>query len=187
MSTGKASAHQRGELGDRLRTPPDVASFLIEANGPIPNNDRVPLLTYPGAVRLPPDDPAAVFEALFSRHGWPDAWRNGIYGFHHYHSTAHEVLGIYAGSATVRLGGEGGLTVELAAGDVVVIPAGVAHKNLGSSPDFGVVGAYPEGQRWDMNYGKPGEHPQVDENIARVPKPEQDPLYGDRGPLTELW
>lgn len=170
-----------------LRQPPDCKAELIETNGLIPNNSRVPLLLYKQAVALPDDDPASVFEALFGQNSWHGSWRNGIYSFHHYHSTAHEVLGIYRGSATVQLGGDGGLTVELSAGDVVVIPAGVAHKNLGSSPDFGVVGAYPVGQQWDMNYGKDAEHPQVDRNIARVPKPDQDPLYGAQGPLTERW
>ena len=56
------------------------------------------------------------------------------------------VLGIAAGWVRVRLGGEGAQTVELRAGDVVVIPAGVAHKNEGASPDLLVVGAYPRGQ-----------------------------------------
>jgi long-chain acyl-CoA synthetase len=48
------------------------------------------------------------------RNGWSGTWRNGIYAFHHYHSTSHEVLGIAAGSAAVRFGGEGGATVRVA-------------------------------------------------------------------------
>ena len=48
---------------------------------------------------------AAIFEVLFDRHGWRDGWRDGIYDFLHYHSRTHEVLGIAAGSATVRFGG----------------------------------------------------------------------------------
>lgn len=172
---------------DVSRQPPDCTATLIEPNGLIPNNSRVPLLVYKQAVSMSSGDPAAAFEALFTQNNWRGSWRDGIYGFHHYHSTAHEVLGIYRGTATVQLGGDDGLTVQLSTGDVVVIPAGVAHKNLGSSRDFGVVGAYPAGQQWDMNYGKAEEHPQVDENIAGVPKPGYDPLYGERGPLVELW
>ena len=57
------------------------------------------------------------------------------------------------------LGGDGGLTTELGKGDVVVIPAGVAHKNLGSSADFACVGAYPDGRSYDMNYGNEDERP----------------------------
>jgi len=83
--------------------------------------------------------------ALFERNGWGGAWRNGIYAHHHYHSTTHEVLGVASGSVRVRLGGDSGKTVVLRAGDVVVVPAGVAHKSEGESPDLVVVGAYPQG------------------------------------------
>jgi uncharacterized protein YjlB len=166
---------------------PDVAKHLLEGYDTFPNNEACPLLTYEGVVKLPSDDPARIFEELFSANGWRGSWRNGIYGYHHYHSTAHEVLGIYSGEAQVQLGGPNGITVTLHPGDVVVIPAGVAHKNLGSSGDFGVVGAYPAGQNWDMNYGKEGERPQVDENIAQVPMPETDPVYGAGGPLIDAW
>ena len=57
------------------------------------------------------------------------------------------LLGVYSGTARVQLGGEGGMTHTIHPGDVIIIPAGVAHKNLGDSPDFGVVGAYPAGQQ----------------------------------------
>lgn len=170
-----------------LRRPRDAAAHHLDASGNIPNNPECPLLIYRQAVDLPEHDPAATFEALFAENDWCESWRNGIYGFHHYHSTAHEVLGIYAGHATIQLGGDDGLIVEVNAGDAVVIPAGVGHKNLGSSPDFGVVGAYPAGRQWDMNYGKSGERPRADENIARVPRPDHDPLYGKNGPLIKHW
>jgi uncharacterized protein YjlB len=128
-----------------------------------------------------------VLESLFASNIWENSWRNGIYSFHHYHSTSHEVLGIYAGSAQVQLGGDSGLKLDVRAGDVLVIPAGVAHRNLGSSPDFGVVGAYPEGREWDMNYGRRGERPAADRNIDQVPTPSTDPLYGSTGPLLVEW
>jgi uncharacterized protein YjlB len=72
-------------------------------------------------------------------------------------------------------------------GDVLVIPAGVAHKNLDEENDVGVIGAYPDGRDYDMNYGKPAERPQTDENIARVPIPFTDPLQGKNGELTKRW
>lgn len=164
-----------------------VISRILEDDGTFPNNEKLPLIIYKTAIELKDKDPAATVEKYFHANHWGGSWRNGIYSFHHYHSTAHEVLGIYRGNVKVQFGGPQGFTVDAEAGDVIIIPAGVAHKSLGSSPDFGVVGAYPKGQKWDMNYGNPGERPQADENIIRVPLPETDPVYGNPGPLIELW
>jgi uncharacterized protein YjlB len=165
---------------------PRVLTFLLQDDGMIPNSKR-PLLVYEQALKLPARDPEAVFEELFAANSWSGSWVNGIYSFHHHHSTAHEVLGCFGGSATVQFGGPSGVTQKIHCGDVVIIPAGVAHKNLAASGDFGVVGAYPSGQRWDMCHGKPGERPRADENIARVPSPETDPVYGVDGPLLAHW
>jgi uncharacterized protein YjlB len=156
-------------------------------DGIFPNNGRLALLLYQGALELPGQDPAAVIEDLFAAHGWGGSWRNGVYGYHHYHSRAHEVLGVYAGSARVQLGGPEGPAFDVARGDVIVIPAGVAHKNLGASPDFKVVGAYPKGQRPDMNYGQNSERPKADRRIAGLALPETDPVYGADGPLVVRW
>jgi uncharacterized protein YjlB len=130
---------------------------------------------------------ASDFERLFEGHRWSSAWRNGLYSVHHYHSTAHEVLGVFEGWVKARLGGERGTLVTIEAGDVVVIPAGVAHKNEGASSDFRVVGAYPVGTGPDMQYGKPGERPGTDRHIARVPRPAADPVRGASGPLAKFW
>jgi uncharacterized protein YjlB len=161
---------------------PAVHSIVLPDDGTFPGNPR-PLLLYAGAV---PADPAPI-ERLFTANDWPSAWRNGVYRYHHYHSTAHEALGVYGGSATVQFGGPGGSTVTIRAGDVAVIPAGVAHRCLESSSDFRVVGAYPRGQHWDMCYGKVGERPAADQNIAAVPDPKKDPVQGEMGPLPRLW
>jgi uncharacterized protein YjlB len=77
--------------------------------------------------------------------------------------------------------------LSVQAGDVVIIPAGVAHKNLGSSGDFRVVGAYPHGQSPDMQYGKSGERPSADEAIAATSLPKADPVYGVSGLLIKHW
>jgi uncharacterized protein YjlB len=129
-----------------------------------------------------------VFEALFAANGWGGSWRNGIFSFPHYHSNAHEVLGIARGRASVRFGGGSGMVLEVRPGDVVVIPAGVGHQNLSASADLLVVGAYPRGQEdYDLCRGEPGERPRVLANIARVPLPEADPVHGRDGPLMRHW
>ena len=170
---------------DRLAPAPKLETHALRDNGAIPNNPRLALVIYRGALRLPPDDPAALFEQIMARWNWRGQWRNGIYPYHHYHSTSHEALGVYAGQATVRFGGEGagGITAVVTAGDLVVIPAGVGHCNLGSSGDFGVVGAYPDGHTWDLLRGRPGERPEADLRIAALPLPKNDPLYGPDGSL----
>lgn len=148
-------------------------------------NSHLPALVYEKV--LTSGDMAPQFEALFEQNGWTGSWRNGLYRTHHYHSTAHEVLGVYRGSVKVRLGGPDGAIVELRAGDVAVIPAGVAHKNESQSDDFAVVGAYPTGTSADLQYGKEGERPRTDRNIAAVPLPTTDPAFGKSGALTRLW
>jgi|HigsolmetaAR203D_1030402.scaffolds.fasta_scaffold00066_81 uncharacterized protein YjlB len=162
-----------------------VESFDLADNGSIPNNPHLPALIY-RSVLAEPGDPAA-FERLFASHGWSGSWRNGIYAFHHYHSTAHEVLGIAAGKAMVQLGGENGTVVPIGPGDVILIPAGVGHRNVSSTPDFLVVGAYPAGQEPDLRRGEPGERPQVLANIRQVPLPGSDPVAGADGPLVRRW
>ncbi len=156
-------------------------------DGVFPNNAQLPLIVYRGAVTLPDRDPATGFEDVFAANHWPPSWRYGVFRYHHYHSTAHEVLGMFRGRATVQFGGEQGVVLSVSKGDVVIIPAGVAHKNLDCSRDFCAVGAYPAGQRPDTCYGKPGERPQVDANIAQVPLPVADPVFGGQGALMAKW
>ena len=167
-------------------TPPHADAHPFSGDGRVPNSP-LPLLAYPAAIDLPAADPAAAWEDLFAANGWDRSWRNGVYPFQHFHSTAHEVLGCYGGSARVLFGGDQGTVVEVQAGDAVLIPAGVGHKNLGHSADFGVVGAYPPGPDWDLRRAEPAEYEEARANIARVPRPATDPLYGAAGPLQAHW
>jgi uncharacterized protein YjlB len=182
----RADATHGNATGGTLRSV-EPSAHVFADDGAIPNNPTLPFLVYSGALELPRDDPAAPCEAVFEGNGWGRAWRNGIYPFPHYHSTAHEVLGICRGEARVRFGGAAGIVLAVRRGDVVVIPAGVGHQNLGASADLLVVGAYPAGQRWDLCYGKPQERSRALRNITRVPLPSTDPLYGAEGPLVERW
>lgn len=169
----------------------DVSYAVLDDDGTFPNNHRLAVILYRSVVGrrgsragdCPPED----VEALFYRYGWGSSWRNGIYSVHHYHSTAHEVLGIYRGEVRILLGGEKGVVVDLLAGDVVVIPAGVAHKNISSRGAFRTVGAYPIGQTWDVCYGKAGERPEAHRNIESTTLPAMDPVHGDGGPTNLLW
>ena len=156
---------------------PETHTF--EDDGSIPNS-RLPVLIYHGAVDSGAG--AGAYEDLFAGHGWVGGWRDGIFPFHHFHSTAHEVLGIAAGTVDVVLGGPQGRRFQLSAGDVVVLPAGTGHRNVGSSSDLLVVGAYPNGMRWDLRRGDPAEHDEVLANIARVPVPDEDPVRGGQIP-----
>jgi uncharacterized protein YjlB len=166
----------------------DTSGLKLERfddDGAFPNS-RLPLLLYRSAIR-PRDATPEAMEAMFAVGGWPPAWRSSVYPFHHYHSTAHEVLGIASGTARLMLGGPKGREFDVGAGDVIVIPAGVVHRRLSSSPGFLVVGGYPPGQTWDLLRGESGERPQADRNIAAVPMPETDPVAGHDGPLLEHW
>lgn len=165
-----------------MQTP---VQFLFKDDGLIPNS-RHPLLLYKNAFQARADAGAQWLEQRFASHDWTNSWRNGVYGFHHYHSTSHEVLGVYTGSALLHLGGEHGTKVRVEAGDIVVIPAGVGHKNL-ESEGLGIVGAYPEGREWDINKGLPDERPKADEHIAALPIPKTDPLLGHKGGLVSIW
>ena len=160
---------------------------LFADAGEIPNNPRLPLLIYKEVISARGEQSAEIFEALYVKNDWKAAWRYGVYPFPHYHSTAHEVLSVYRGHALIRLGHTAGISAHVEAGDVIVIPAGVGHQNLGSSSDFHVVGGYPVGQEPDLLRGNPGERPAADGRIAAVPLPNADPVKGPNGPLVKLW
>jgi uncharacterized protein YjlB len=158
-------------------------SFTFDDDGAIPNS-RLPLLVYRDAV---PTDAAAI-EQMFGANRWPPAWRNGVHPFHHFHSTAHEVLGVARGEASVLFGGPGGTVLKVRAGDVVVVPAGVAHCNQGQSSDLLIVGAYPDNApNPDLRRGKPGEHDPAKRAADAVPLPAADPVDGVGGALPRLW
>jgi uncharacterized protein YjlB len=157
----------------------------FEDDGTFPNS-HLPLLFYRAAVSRADASPERM-EELFADGGWPPAWRYTVYPYHHYHSTAHEVLGIASGEATLQLGGPNGRAFHVEAGDVIVIPAGVVHQQLSKSADFLVVGGYPPGQRADQFRGEPGDRPRADRNIAAVPLPATDPVAGAGGPLLKHW
>ncbi|MYL34836.1 cupin domain-containing protein [Pontibacillus yanchengensis] len=163
--------------------PADYVTYYFIDDGTIPNNAQLPLVLYPIALnneQYPMDD-------RFLKEGWGDTWIGGVFSYHHFHSTAHEVLGVLSGEATIQFGGKKGKAIHVKAGDVVTIPAGVGHKCLDSTDEFRVVGAYPEGQKKDLREGKASERAKVLNNINHVSLPNTDPVFGKEGTLLTLW
>jgi len=165
---------------------PDIITKQLNRNGNYPNS-RLPVIIYKRVADSNKTSLDSYFEEMIHANKWGNSWRNGIYDYHHYHSTAHEVLAIYQGKAEVQLGGPGNETFHLGKGDVVIIPSGVAHKRINSSDDFACFGAYPKGQSYDMNYGKEEELEEAIYNINHTPLPETDPVLGKDGPLKTTW
>jgi uncharacterized protein YjlB len=114
-------------------------------------------------------------------------WRNGICDFHHFHSNAHEVLGVGRGEARLAFGGPQGRILQVRAADVVVIPAGVAHCNKGGAGGLLIIGAYPGGTGYDLRRGDPADYADALRRIAAAPRPASDPVGGADGALLRLW
>ena len=153
-------------------------SLLLKRNGWMPNNEKLPVLLYRSLVT--PATSVEAVEDLIAKSGWKPQWRNGVYPFHHYHSTAHEVLGFARGEAKLILGGEvpGGVELTVKAGDLAVLPCGTGHCRVSASSDFLVIGAYTLNQDWDLCRAAPD--PASIERMKKLPYPAQ-------GPLTRPW
>ena len=169
-----------------LNKNPEIVVFSVTENHVFPNNPKLPVIIYKQAFLGKHLNPSFIENLLYSNN-WKNSWRNGIYSFHHYHSTAHEVLTVYNGWAEVQLGGDDREIYRIEKGDVVVLPAGVSHKKINSGDGFTVIGAYPDGQQWDMNYGKKDEFKKAAINISKVKIPSNDPLFGKEGPIFDYW
>jgi uncharacterized protein YjlB len=166
----------------------DPHTLMFSDDGSVPNNARLPFLIYRGVIDLiGKPDPAAAIENVFHDNGWGDTWRNGIFPYVHYHSMIHEGLGVARGRARVRFGGNNGKEIEVAQGDVAVLPAGTGHQCLWASPDLMVIGAYPKQGRYDLCRGSKQEYSKALETIPQVPLPDSDPVFGNDGPLLRLW
>jgi uncharacterized protein YjlB len=161
-------------------------TFVFGDDGLVPNNP-LPFLVYKQAIDVANDHPEKTIEGLFGANGWGDMWRNGVYDYLHYHATVHEALGLARGHARVRFGGDGGEEIEIAAGDVAIVPAGTGHQCLSASKDFSVVGAYPPGAKMHVTLPTPENHANALKTIPQVKLPKTDPVRGEDGPLVRLW
>lgn len=163
-----------------------VIKHQIPAHGLTPNTSlqNKPLMIYKSA--FPSSTNASQIESHLSSVGVVDPqWRYTMYSTSHFHSTSHEVLGIASGKAKLCFGHEDNpkrVEQVLERGDVIVMPAGVAHRLLDDlEGGFSMVGCYLKGDNWDMCYGKSGEEGKI-EKIKGLPWFKRDPVYGDEGP-----
>ena len=126
-------------------------THVFADDGSIPNN-VLPLVLYRSGIDLTGSpDPEALIEKTFIANGWQGLWRNGIYPYVHYHSMIHEAMAVARGRAKVRFGGDNGEAIDVMAGDVVVLAAGIGHQR--QSPDLVVIGAYPPDGQYNLCRG----------------------------------
>lgn len=150
----------------------------------LPGNPDYPLLIYKQAVT---DCDEKTVQTQLEQNDWRHAWVDSIYDFHHYHCNTHEVLVILSGTCQVQFGGDDRSIYAVNQGDVVIIPAGVAHKSLSMSDDFRCMGAYPFDVGHDMNYGTIEEYTKAIDAIKQVGLPKKDPILGEEGLLFKYW
>ncbi|CAF4423244.1 unnamed protein product [Rotaria socialis] len=87
-----------------------------------PNNNHLPVIVY-RQVFDGKSVSASSWEQLFKQNHFGKSWHDGIFSYHHYHSTAHEALGCYGGRAQIRLGGYNEQVrkdIELTTGDCYI-------------------------------------------------------------------
>jgi uncharacterized protein YjlB len=147
--------------------------------GDVPNS-RLPVLVFRGVLAPQVGGKARRFRQAFKKNSWTGLWTDTVYDYTHFHSNSHEVLGIAEGKVTLKLGGENGRLLRLKAGDMLVLPAGVGHRRVGSDKGLKVIGAYPPGQS-HFNMKRKGRA------MPKVPLPPTDPFYGREGPLVRVW
>jgi uncharacterized protein YjlB len=156
-----------------------IRKIYFDRESDVPNS-TLPVLLYRSVLPLHAAGKSSAFRERFKGTGWTGIWTDTIYDYTHFHSNAHEVLGIAEGKVTLRLGGDSGSIFRLKAGDMLVIPAGVGHRRLGGENGLKVIGAYPRGQsHYDMK--------RRGRAIPRVDLPSADPFYGADGHLISAW
>jgi uncharacterized protein YjlB len=87
-----------------MKTPRAV---FFEKATDVPNS-KLPVLMFRGALAPTATAKGRRFREAFRRNGWAGIWTDTIYDYTHFHSNAHEVLGIAEGNVTIILGGAGG-------------------------------------------------------------------------------
>ena len=155
-------------------------AYTSKPQGRIPNS-RFPLLIHRNAI---PGGGVDAVKARFRENGWGNNWEYpGVYEYAHFHSTTHECLGCASGWMEFNLSvGDGGWTkVRIEAGDVIVMPAGVSHEDVGHSNDIMMCGGYADGRDWDNiqeEFLTPELYYMACKSIMALPIPSLDPATG---------
>ncbi|AYC28565.1 cupin domain-containing protein [Paenisporosarcina cavernae] len=160
-----------------------IKRMYFQPSGWIPNNPELPVLIYQQVFREHPNE----IKTVFTLNNWRNSWKDTIFNYTHYHSTAHEVLGVISGHAKLMLGGENGQMVHVKAGDVLLLPGGTGHRKISASESFQVIGAYPDGMEYDVLTEKETFFTKAVASIERIPLPTLDPVYGHKGPVPLYW
>lgn len=161
-----------------------IEKYHFADDGIIPNN-RLPVIVYRQVTDV--QDKSDWLEKCFKANGWANNWRDIVLPYDHFHSTTHEVLGMGKGTVTLHIGGEKGLDMEVSAGDVLILPAGVGHYAVSEHKNYEMVGGYPDGKGWDLLTGTSEEREKAIPQIEKLPIPKTDPVFGIEGELLKLW
>jgi uncharacterized protein YjlB len=62
----------------------DLEAWTAPPGDVIANHPRFPVLVYRGVAGI---EDAGAARALLGRHGWGGSWVDGVFDFHHFHST----------------------------------------------------------------------------------------------------
>jgi uncharacterized protein YjlB len=158
----------------------EIVRLKIPAGDQVPNNPKHPAVIARDALGGAHDDRAV--RGLMERNGWGGTWTSIVFDYHHFHPDAFEALAVASGSATLMLGGPQGETVEVQAGDVMILPPGFGHQRLAMRDGFQICGAYPPGQE-NYTIVRAGYDDVMLRQIAAVAKPRTDPVWGANGAL----
>jgi uncharacterized protein YjlB len=165
---------QSRNWGDVQEVRPDFLRLFLKDDGVFPNNPNHPLLLFRDSFQGSQEKGSQ----LLIKGGWTSPWVWGVFTYHHYHSTAWEILVCVEGWADIQFGGPSGPTIAVKKGDVALVPPGVAHKQLNDQGGFALLlGAYPvESPHADTIRGLPSERQR--RHIVECFTPESEPITG---------
>ena len=147
----------------------------------MPNNPDHPAVIARDALGGAHDDRAV--RGLMEGNGWGGTWTSTVFDYHHFHPDAFEALAVASGSATLMLGGPQGETVEVRAGDVMILPPGFGHRRLAMQRRLPDLRRLSSGPGELHHRPRSGYDDAMLRQIAAVAKPRTDPVWGAEGAL----